>query len=54
MNDESPVILGEQVSVARGETVIIQNVSLFISDLDTEPQNLLITIEQAPEHGNLH
>ncbi|XP_076043694.1 extracellular matrix organizing protein FRAS1-like [Oratosquilla oratoria] len=54
MNDEAPVILGEQVVVDQGQTVIIRNVSLFISDADTEPENLIITVQQPPAHGSIH
>ncbi|KAG7168269.1 Extracellular matrix protein FRAS1-like, partial [Homarus americanus] len=53
-NDESPVILGEQVVVEKGQTVVIRNQSLFISDTDTEPEDLIVKIEQPPSRGSLH
>ncbi|KAB7500158.1 Extracellular matrix protein FRAS1 [Armadillidium nasatum] len=54
VNDETPVILGEQVSVERGGTTTVKNISLFISDADTDADELIISVEQAPEHGTLH
>lgn len=54
VNDESPVILGEQVILEQGQTIVIRNQSLFISDTDTEPEDLIITIQQSPSHGSVH
>lgn len=51
MNDEPPVVLGEQVLVEKGKTVIIQNQSLYISDTDSGAENLVIIVEQLPQHG---
>ena len=50
-DDESPVVLGEPVGVERGQLVTITNTSLYISDTDTEPEHLQITIHQVPKHG---
>lgn len=50
-NDESPVILGDQVVLEKGQTVVVKNGSLFISDSDTEPEDLQVKIEQPPSHG---
>ncbi|XP_069157214.1 extracellular matrix organizing protein FRAS1 [Procambarus clarkii] len=54
INDESPVILGEQVVIEKGQTAVIRNQSLFISDADTQPKDLIVKIEQSPNHGSLH
>lgn len=53
MNDEPPVVLGEQVVVEKGKTAIIQNQSLIISDTDSGAENLVIIVEQLPLHGEL-
>ncbi|KAK7080023.1 Extracellular matrix protein fras1 [Halocaridina rubra] len=53
-NDESPIILGEQVVLEQGQTVIINNQSLFISDVDTSSAELVINIAQSPLHGSVH
>lgn len=54
INDESPVILGEQVVIDKSQTIVIRNQSLFISDTDTEPEDLVVKIVQPPSHGSLH
>ena len=51
VNDESPVVLGEQVVVEKGQTVVLQNESLSISDADSGAENLIISVEQVPQHG---
>ncbi|XP_064121126.1 extracellular matrix organizing protein FRAS1-like isoform X1 [Macrobrachium nipponense] len=53
-NDESPVILGEQVVLEQGKTVVITNQSLFISDSDTDNEQLIIKVVQPPVHGSIH
>lgn len=53
VNDEPPVVLGEQVVVEKGKTAIIQNQSLIISDTDSGAENLVIIVEQLPLHGEL-
>lgn len=35
----------------RGGTTTVKNISLFISDADTDADELIISVEQAPEHG---
>lgn len=37
--------------VEKGQTVVIQNQSLFISDTDSRAENLIIRVEQVPRHG---
>lgn len=51
VNDEPPVVLGEQVVVEKGKTVAIQNQSLFISDIDSGAENLMVILKQLPQHG---
>lgn len=51
VNDEPPVVLGEKVLVEKGKTVVIENQSLSISDTDSGAENLIISVEQVPQHG---
>lgn len=41
----------EQLFVQEGHEVAVTNASVFITDLDTPPEQLKITVEAAPEHG---
>ncbi|XP_071508475.1 extracellular matrix organizing protein FRAS1-like [Diadema antillarum] len=53
VNDEQPIIFTEQAFVPEGEGVIIANVTIFASDLDTPTEDLLFEIVTYPQHGNL-
>lgn len=53
VNDEPPLVLGEKVVVEKGMTVAIHNQSLFISDIDSGAENLMITVKQLPQHGKV-
>ncbi|XP_063885992.1 extracellular matrix organizing protein FRAS1-like isoform X2 [Scylla paramamosain] len=54
VNDEPPVVLGERVLVEKGQTIVIKNQSLSIFDTDSGAENLIISVEQVPQHGSLH
>lgn len=51
INDEAPSVVTEQLFVQEGHEVTVTNTSVFITDLDTAPEQLMITVEAAPEHG---
>ncbi|XP_052791092.1 extracellular matrix organizing protein FRAS1-like isoform X2 [Mya arenaria] len=53
VNDEKPDIVVEQVFVQEGQRVVITNNSVFITDLDTAPSNITLTVAAPPEHGIL-
>lgn len=47
-------MITEQLFVQDGqEVVVVTNTSVFITDLDTPPSQLIITVGSSPEHGNV-
>ncbi len=52
-NDEEPELITTQLFLPEGEGVVVSNVSLFVSDLDTPDEDLIFTITQYPSFGNL-
>ncbi|XP_077999737.1 extracellular matrix organizing protein FRAS1-like [Glandiceps talaboti] len=53
LNDEEPVIQKEQLYCGEGEAVIITNVTLYVTDMDTNTEDLLFTLTQPPAHGQI-
>ncbi|PIK53992.1 hypothetical protein BSL78_09129, partial [Apostichopus japonicus] len=52
-NDEEPVIFMEQLLVEEGQGVVITNVTLYASDLDTPSDQLTFEVVAPPTHGTL-
>ena len=51
MNDEPPELVAEQVFVPEGQTVTVSSASVYVVDLDTKPQDLVMTVVAPPTHG---
>ncbi|KAK3090989.1 hypothetical protein FSP39_016284, partial [Pinctada imbricata] len=52
-NDEVPVLATEQLFVKEDQSVTVTNASIYVIDLDTDPQDLVLTIGEVPQHGTL-
>ncbi|XP_059478659.1 extracellular matrix organizing protein FRAS1-like [Neocloeon triangulifer] len=53
VNDEIPLIMAETMEVDSSMGTIIKNSSLYVSDFDTPPSQLVLTIIQEPYYGNI-
>ena len=53
VNDEAPVMKTEQLFVREGHLAALTNTSLYITDLDTPPRDLLLTLTSEPINGQL-
>jgi len=51
VNDEPPVAATEPLFTEIGGAAIVNNVTFFVSDLDTEPFDLVVTLSEAPKIG---
>ncbi|XP_065578086.1 extracellular matrix organizing protein FRAS1-like isoform X3 [Artemia franciscana] len=53
VNDEPPVAATEPLFTEIGGAAIVNNVTFFVSDLDTKPFDLVVTLSEAPKIGVL-
>ncbi|XP_053388167.1 extracellular matrix organizing protein FRAS1-like isoform X2 [Mercenaria mercenaria] len=53
VNDEAPKVVTEQVFVQEGQQILVTNASVYITDLDTPNDQILISLQMPPEHGTL-
>ena len=53
VNDKPPVIYANDLNVNEGNTVTISPTKLSVTDMDTIPAELLITLWVAPSHGRI-
>lgn len=53
MNDEPPYIVTEQLFVKEGQAITLTNASMYVVDLDTVPENLMLTLRLPPVSGEL-
>ena len=51
MNDEAPQLVAEQVFVPEAQAVTVSKASVYVVDLDTKPQDLVLTVVTPPTHG---
>ncbi|XP_013419183.1 extracellular matrix protein FRAS1-like, partial [Lingula anatina] len=52
-NDESPVMVTEQLHCQEGRGVVMTNATMYVIDFDSVPEELLFTVEALPQHGKL-
>ncbi|VDI42839.1 Hypothetical predicted protein [Mytilus galloprovincialis] len=53
LNDEEPLLVTEQLFVQEHQAVVVTNSSLYVIDIDTHPDQLLLTVKVSPQHGTL-
>ncbi|CAB3360847.1 Hypothetical predicted protein [Cloeon dipterum] len=53
VNDEMPLIMTETMEVDSGSGALIRNSSLYVSDFDTPPAQLVLTILQEASFGSI-
>lgn len=53
-NDETPSMVTEQVFVQEGQTVVLSNASVYVTDLDTPASRLVFTLHIPPSHGEFY
>ncbi|GFO33130.1 extracellular matrix protein fras1-like [Plakobranchus ocellatus] len=53
VNDEAPHIVSEQIYTQEGGAVTLTNASLYVTDLDTSPEELTFTLTKLPDNGQL-
>lgn len=51
VNDEPPHIVTEQLFVKEGQAVTLTNASMYVVDLDTDPEDLILTLRLPPTSG---
>ena len=54
VNDEPPYIVTEQLFVKEGQAVTLTNASMYVVDLDTLPEDLMLTLRLPPVSGELN
>ena len=52
-NDEEPSLITTQLFLPEGEGIVVSNVTVYVSDLDTPNEDLIFSITQYPSFGNL-
>ncbi|KAK7498552.1 hypothetical protein BaRGS_00010212, partial [Batillaria attramentaria] len=53
VNDEHPHIVTEQLFVKEGQAVTLTNASMYVVDLDTDPEDLMLSLRVPPASGTL-
>lgn len=53
MNDEEPMLITDTLYLPENDGIVITNVSLYASDLDSSAEDLLFTITEYPNCGTL-
>ncbi|OQV15527.1 Extracellular matrix protein FRAS1 [Hypsibius exemplaris] len=53
VNDEPPVVQTEPLYVPQGESQDVKNITLYVTDMDTPPSELVFTLSRQPNHGEL-
>ncbi|XP_035826399.1 extracellular matrix protein FRAS1 [Aplysia californica] len=53
LNDEAPQIITEQLFAREGRGVTLTNASMYVVDLDSQPQDLMFTLTTSPANGQL-
>lgn len=53
INDEPPIMATEQLFVKEGQAVSLTNASVYVMDLDTEPQDLQLVLILPPSSGKV-
>ncbi|XP_033757797.1 extracellular matrix protein FRAS1-like [Pecten maximus] len=53
VNDEAPMVMTEQIFVRENFNVLVTNASLYVVDIDTSADDLIFTLDTAPQHGSM-